>query len=381
LSRYTAGRRRLHGIAPAIVLVAASGAAIWLYRQTPVGAGVHAVAEAREYTVAPAESGRLASLQAAPGQRVLRGQVLALMERDLLEQQMKVAEAELSELAAEAKARGRDLDVDRIEMDRQFGAELEKAVVALEEARNDCAKTRAEFVGIQAEMQRQRDLVQRHLTPSERLHELQLRAASLEQVVAACPGRLEAIENHSRSAEQRISSLEATRGRNDRLAADKLEPLRLRANRQRELLRLFHLRLEKSVLRAPVDGCVVSLGARPGHVLSAGDPVAVIVEEHPRQIIAYVEEERVLRVVSGDRVVIRPRDRTGAEGHGTVTGFAGTVTQMPARFWPTPTRPRWARQAFIQVESEGALTAGEAFEIAFVRNEENSPWTLSASRR
>jgi multidrug resistance efflux pump len=118
-------------------------------------------------------------------------------------------------------------------------------------------------------------------------------------------------------------------------------------------------------MKAPVDGDVVELIARRGDVLTPGDPLLKIVEANPRQVIAYLEEARSSPVREGNTALMRRHDRAGAPVIGTVKSVSGTVAQMPSRFWPAPSVPRWGRQVFIQVDPGQRLVPGEAFDVAF----------------
>jgi multidrug resistance efflux pump len=99
-------KRFVEGILPLVICLLAAGVAYRLYRESPSLAGVHGVAEAREYTISSLEAGRLATVEVVPGQRVSRGQILASLDKGIIEQQIRVAEAELRELEAQVPAPG-----------------------------------------------------------------------------------------------------------------------------------------------------------------------------------------------------------------------------------------------------------------------------------
>ena len=372
MRNFTVNHRLTQGILPVVVCVMTAGAAYWLYRDSPGLAGVHGVAEAREYTASSMEPGWLSSLEVVLGQRVSRGQVLASLDKGVLEQEIKVAEAELRELEAQVPAKGKSLDLSGLETDRTFQSDLEKAEVELGEARAECARTHAELAGVKEEISRQRELVQHRMAPADRMYQLQVRLTALQQAVTSCPSRIEALEKRKQAAWQRFDGWRSSgRGSLDGNANHvQLQPLRLRSTRQQEYLRLLKMRVENMVLRAPIDGYVVKVNAMTGSVLTLGEPLIVIVEANPQQVIAYLEEDRSYSVVAGDKALMRPRDRAGVPAEGTVAAVAATVSQMPQRFWPAPTQPRWGRQVFIRTDANHSLAPGEAFDITFKgRNE------------
>jgi len=116
------------------------------------------------------------------------------------------------------------------------------------------------------------------------------------------------------------------------------------------------------VLRAPAAGRVTTILAREGAVVKPGDPIMVLVADSI-QVLGYVEEERAPHIAVGDKAVIQTRASTKQLVEGTVIAVAGTVAQMPSRFWPSPSRPRWGREVFIR--SDGKLDPGQAVDLTF----------------
>ncbi len=354
----------------AVCLGAAAGVGCLLW-VSPGMAGLRGMAEAREYAIAPLEAGRLSTQEVTLGQRVRRGQVLARLDASTLRQEIRVAEAELQALGAEVAAEDRTLDLSGLEADHNFRVDLEKAEAELGQAENDEAIRQAERKALQAEISRQAELVQRHLVNGDRLQELRLKQTALQEATAAGLARIEALQARRQAVLARSENWRSVRAPGPRGGgkAAQLQPLMIQQSRQRENLQLLRLRLENLVMRSPVDGTVARVEARAGDVLAAGAPVMTIVEDRPSQVIAYLEEDRGWVVETGDRVTLRPRDRTGAARPGTVDAVSGTVAMLPQRFWPTPSRPRWGRQVFIHVDTQQPPHPGEAFDVLLNREE------------
>jgi multidrug resistance efflux pump len=355
--------------APLIVCLGAGAAAVWLYRETPGRGGIPAIAEVKQYTVSSLETGRLASVDVLLGQRVEKGQVLATLERDLLAQEISVAAAQLRELESDVGAQGKTLDLSGLETDRTFQADLEKLEFELSQTRAECERNQAEMKGTDEELVRQRELVKGRLVSADRLHELQMTMSALQQTAASCPERLKVLESSKKAARARLEGWMlnlrgGARGMTPAANAQ-LQPLELRSRRQREYLRLLQMRLENMVVRAPVNGHVVRIDTMPGAILIPGNPVMILVEDDPHQVIAYLEENRGYGVRVGERTVLRPRDRGGPAIEGVVAALGGAVTEMPQRFWQTSNRPRWGREVFIQVAAGHSLAPGEAFQADF----------------
>jgi multidrug resistance efflux pump len=347
-----------------LVWLAAAGTAYWLHRESAGGAEASGAAEAREFTVSSVETGRLASVEVVPGQRVSHGQVLARMDTGTLQKEIAVAGAEMRELEARVPAEARTLQLSGLEAERAFQREIEEAQVSIETAQAGFARDRAELAGVRSDLARQRDLVARRLTDSGRIPDLEVRLAALEQGVATWPARVQAVDAQQQAARRRLeewrSSQSGASGGEAR--REQVRPLELRVARQREYLGLLKKRLDDSLLLAPVDARVTTILARQGSVLTPGDPILTMIAE-AQQVVAYADEERGYRVAVGDTASIRPRDRADKPVEGTVTSVAGTVAQFPVRFWPAPNRPRWGREVYIQVD--GRLDPGAAVDITF----------------
>lgn len=363
------GRHWLSRVAPVAVWLAAVAGAWWLYRSTPGQGEAAGVAEVRQYTISPAETGRLASVEVAPGERVFAGAVVARLDTEILEREIAVAEAELREIEAQIPAEGRSLELARLEAERTFRAQLEQAEVDLQDARAAFERERGEMAAVQAELERQRSLVERRLADRRRLEDLEVRLAALRESVASWPERRKALEDRLRAAQERLEGWRAAQaGRTgDDARRDRLRPLELRLIRQREYLELLRKRLKNMTLRAPADAYVASIISREGTVVRPGDPVMVLVEAEPAQVIAYVDEASGADLAVGDPVTLRSRDRVGKSIPGTVAGVARTVSELPPRFWRHPSRPRWGREVFVRIAPGHSLDPGEAFDVSFHR--------------
>ena len=133
------------------------------------------------------------------------------------------------------------------------------------------------------------------------------------------------------------------------------------------------------VLYAPADSFVVKVLAEPGDVLIPGDPVMVLAAACPRQVVAYLDEDRGWQVAKDEKVILRRRGIDGSAVEGTVADVAEPVSQIPSRLWPTPTRPRWGRQVFIRPDPNHELSPGELLDITFLPPREMSGFAVHAA--
>ncbi|MFC7473133.1 efflux RND transporter periplasmic adaptor subunit [Dankookia sp. GCM10030260] len=88
---------------------------------------------------------------------------------------------------------------------------------------------------------------------------------------------------------------------------------------------IARLNLERSEVRAPVNGFVTNLELRPGDYLAAGRAALALVDSDSFHVAGYFEETKLPRIRPGDRATIRVMGEAGIiEGH--VEGIAAGIT-------------------------------------------------------
>ena len=79
---------------------------------------------------------------------------------------------------------------------------------------------------------------------------------------------------------------------------------------------LAKLNLERTEVRAPVNGTITNFDLRPGDYVTAGKPVTALVDSDTLRVEGYFEETKLPRIHEGDRVVIHLMgDDTPLQGH------------------------------------------------------------------
>ncbi len=377
------GRGLIRTVLPLAMWTGAVAAAFWLYRDGAGPADAVGVAQVKEYKVAPADVGRLASLEVVEGQQVARGQVVARMETDLIEKEILAAQARLRQSSSDVRATGVSLDVSRLQSERGFQSEIEATDIELGIARSGFASDRAELGKLLEDMDHQRDLVRRGLTRADRLRDMELRRAALEEAVKAWPQRIEAIEARRQSAAARLAGWRQTQSGTSagESRQTQLQPLNERVREQQELLELLLARYRNATLRAASDGYVAAILARPGDVVRGGDPILTLVETRPRQVIGYLEERRGAVIRPGAAVLARRRSGAGESLPGKIVAVSGPVTQLPQRFWTAPQLPAWGREFYVELPEQAALDPGEAVDIVLVNQVPAPDRPLAAQAR
>jgi multidrug resistance efflux pump len=356
--------RRLRPFACATVWLACLAGAVWLYLENGGPAEAVAIAETRVYRVSAAQLGRLTALDVVEGQRVSAGQVIARLETQLLEKEIAVARAGVRHAASEWKAKDATLETERMQIERSFETEIQDAEVALQAAQADQSRDRTGLAKLHEEVEREHALRRRGLVKAERLTQLEIQCAALEETVRAWPARISAVESRRRSASARLESWRAAFTRQDRgTRMAQLLPVRDSIDRQEQSLDLLKVKLGGTVLQATATAYVTTIHARPGDVIRAGDPVVTLVETRPRLVVAYVDERRGMSLSAGAKVVARRRNAPSRSVEGTVAAVGGDVAALPQRLWTNPHVPAWGRAVYIDVPAESTLDPGEILDI------------------
>lgn len=141
-------------------------------------------------------------------------------------------------------------------------------------------------------------------------------AIALEQAEAAVEGRKATLEQARRDRE-RYEQLK------DVVSQQKTEQARMQeaeaamAHRQALADRdLARLNLERSEVKASVNGTITNLSLRPGDYITAGTPEVALVDTDSLRIEGYFEETKLARISVGAPVTIRLMGQLAAlEGH------------------------------------------------------------------
>lgn len=89
------------------------------------------------------------------------------------------------------------------------------------------------------------------------------------------------------------------------------------------------LNLERSVVKATVDGILTNFHLRPGDYVSTGQSVAALVDTDSFYAVGYFEETKLPRIHIGDCATVRLMGQPGVI-HGHVEGIAGGIASSQA---------------------------------------------------
>ena len=288
------------------------------------------VAELDDRQLAFEVSGRVTSLAVQEGDVVKQGALLATVDDALDEQQRAARDLEARAARAQAKL------VDK-------GVRPEE--IAATRAKIRAARSSEELSKRQVD--RERDLNARGVTPAAQLDELE--------------GR------HARAVAEReaLESVLAEQVRGAR--PEEREVARARAEAAQAAVALDDLRIERRELRAPADGVVLDVHADPGEVISPGAPVVTVAD--PGRIYAevFVPQGKLAGIDVGDRASIRA-DGLGAPLGGRVEHVARRTEFTPRYLFSERERPNLVVRVKVRIDDpKSRLHAGVPVFVSIAR--------------
>jgi multidrug resistance efflux pump len=126
---------------------------------------------------------------------------------------------------------------------------------------------------------------------------------------------------------------------------------------------LAQLNLDRSIVKATVNGSVSNLSLRPGDYVSAGAAKVALVDSDSLRVEGYFEETKLPRIQVGDAVVIHLMGRADPL-HGHVESIATGIedrertatTSLLANITPTFSWVRLAQRVPVRIAIDGAPT-------------------------
>ena len=250
-----------------VVAVAAGGAYGWWRWRQPAPAGDGALVlygnvEIRQVDLSFAVEGPIAQVLVDEGDRVKAAQVLATLDQDAFryaasngEATLRGAEARLAELVAGPRAQ------------------------EIERARASVASAEAQLENAVTNFNRATELVRRNVTSQQAMDSAQMAERTANAALHVARAELALLEEGTRQ--------------------EQIAQARAEVEARRAELSLQRYRLERSTLKAPNAGIVLTRIREPGAVVMPNTPVLTISVIDPVWIRAYVDEPNLGRVAPG----------------------------------------------------------------------------------
>ena len=366
---------------PLLVWLAAVIAVIGLFSRRARRFEALGIARSQTCSVAGTLAGRVKSIPVRMFDNVREGQIVAVLDDELIKAQIATAMAEIHRLIAELiptqdqlLAEATQRETDWIAAQRRFSMDVERCRASILELR-----TIIETDGIMLEELALEVRIVRELAEKDALAPYELQKVKIQYNILA-----KKIENNQQLLSQYERDLLQAQERRREFALrhpvnpsidEALELIHKAIIVQEQLVEELLVQRRQMVLRSPIDGVVVQIRPtvdqadtgrpgeadlrRPGEVVLAGEPILTIAESQPSEIIAYTTEEYANQLREGTQVELTRNSWPRQIARSEVTYIGPTVEEMPVRLWQNPNFRQWGRPFLVKVPPELELTPGE----------------------
>jgi len=388
--KYRSGAWRRH-LLSVLVWFGAIACIVGLFYHRAQRFEVLGMAQGRFRQISAPVDGRLRIVSVELFEKVSKGQVLATLDDEQqLNEQIAMVSAEIERLMAELiatqdvlTAEAANRETDKAIAQRRFSVDVENARLRILGLKTVIETDRMMLHDLALEVKITKQLLdEQAIAPYE--HQ---KAQGLYDALAKT---IEENENLLARAEE---DLKQTERRRDEFAQRQLvhpsvdsaiEVFHKAVTVQERMIDQFLTQLSKLVLKSPVDGVVVQIQAggvnqaalrrigegilrKPGEFVLAGDPILVIAEERPRQVIAFIREDQLNLIREGTTVELIKSAEPAQIARSQVTYVGPAVEQMPPRLWRNPAIPQWGRPFLVKVPPQMKLIPGEQVGIRRLR--------------
>ncbi len=302
-----ASERRRRGLRPVLLgFVPALAAAVGLYWYATSGRYVsteNAYVKSDIIAISPEVDGHVISVQVVENQLVKKGDMLFRIDPESFRIALDLAEAKV--LAVR-----HDIEASRAEF-HQVEAEIDEA------------KARVDFAEQQA--QRQRELQGRGIAAQAKLDEAEMDLATAKERVTGL--------------REKLRTVLAKLG-DDPASAVELHPDFRAAEAERDMAALH---LDKTEVRAPVDGIVSRMRLQPGEWVKEGEPAFSIIDPASTWVEANLKETQLEHVLAGQRVEIAVDAYSSDSWEGEVASISPATGAEYALIPPQNATGNWVK--------------------------------------
>jgi len=285
--------------------------------------------EATRVDIRAEVGGRVISLPHAEGDLVERGEIICEINKEKLELQLRMAEAQVSgqKAALDAMTKGaRDQEIERVR-------------VAVDQARAQLSKAERDYRRARA-LHKQAMVSDREYQDADTA--LKIAGESLKQAEASYQLVLEGARDEELRAQ--AAAVEA-------------------AEAQLELARV---QVRDATLKSPLEGSITDLYAEEGELLSPGALVATVADYSIMELKVYVSEDRLGRVKLDQQMDVFIDSFPGKPFKGRVIRISEEAEFTPKNIQTKEERTTLVFEVKVEVQNpEGMLKAGLPADVKF----------------
>ena len=377
---YRFGAWRQHVFSILVWLCAIAGV-VGLFYHRSERFEVLGLAQGQVRQVAASCDGQLKSVPVQLFERVSYGQILAVLDDELLQAQLATVAAEIQRLMAQLiptqelmLAEAANQETDWIADKRRFAVDVESIRLRILELKTLLETDRIMLEDLAVEVKITKDLLEKRAVAA---YELQ-KAEAIYNVLA------KKIEENERVLAQAEQQLKETQRRRSEFAqrlpqhpsvGSALELIRKEINVQEKLIDELVIQRKALIIKSPIDGVVIEIQCNanqvalrrsgesvlrmPGEVVLAGEPILTVAEAEPREVITYARQGQLGRVREKMTVELIKSSQPAQVARSQVCYIGPVIEQMPVRLWRNPNFPEWGRPMLIRIPPGMKLVPGE----------------------
>jgi HlyD family secretion protein len=297
-----------------------------------------------ETVVGSQAAGIVETLYVDEGDRVITGQPLAVLKRDVAEARLAQAEQALNTARAqmaEVESRPMRSEVEAAEEQvRQAQAQLAQQRAAVQQAQQSVVQSRAQLHQLQAELnlaatqlERSASLLDRNFISRSEYDQAQTqyrvaqeRAAAGQQAIEVGQANVRATQASVQAAQANVKALEA-RLRTVRIGAtpEEIEVARQRVAEAERALRVARQQVQEAVVTAPFAGIITAINAELGQPVGPQGVVRLV--SSALEIRLDVDETNLADLAVGQEAVVSSSVFPGDTFHGQVSEIGAAVDQ------------------------------------------------------
>ncbi len=347
---FNAGRWKRHAI-PLIVWLAALLAVGFIFLKRSVRLEMSGMVADSKTQVAAFDRGIINKVMVTLYQPVNHGDVLAVLDDSILRSELSLVKAELELLKAK-------LAMKRQSEERRFMVDVEKARLTVLELKAELEPDRIALLDKKFDLKRFQALAAKQAVTEEVLKKTEFECQALEKKIAINETRMEQAQADLLSKQKRAASFSTGKGFDGGI-----EYIRNALNVESLKLKDLQLRLQNLVIKSPIDGVVTRIKSRVGDVVAPGESIFTVVISKSVEVLAYVSEQQVGRLQTGDALVLKRANHAGTGMQLKVTHLGPAVELLPERLWQHPSYPQYGVPVTVLLPENNALIPGEVVKL------------------
>jgi multidrug resistance efflux pump len=368
-------------ILPVLVWLAAVAGVTLLFYQGSQRFEVAGIAQGEVSQVCAPVDGRLKAVYVSLFENVTKGEVVAALDDELIKAKIATVAATAEHLRAQVLPTQQQLladiarsELNRSEEQRRFAIDVESSRLDILGFKAQIAADRITLESRAADLKISQELLGKNVIAQFEFDKTKALYDSLAKKVEETEAQLAKAEEQLLAVQKRADTFAAEKVEHPSVDAA-LEAVRKEIVVQERLMDELSVQQKDYVMTAPIDGVVIQILTRanetatrrpgegtthkPGEEVQAGQPILVIAQGKPKEIMAYAGERQINQIKVGARIELVKKISKPQIAQSEITYVGPVVEQLPARIWMNPNVPQYGLPFLVRVPDAMELTSGE----------------------